>query len=144
MHTLEQTLIIVKPKSVKAGHTGEILLAIEKSGFIPVRIESFVWHLAQVQEFYLEHASKPFYKDMCEFMSGKMSIVIVLEKVNAIDDLRTLIGHTDPQKAHEDSIRGKFGSDIDDNVVHASDSKESFQREYEIIFNKHSKYHHSH
>lgn len=129
-----KTCTIIKPDAVKAGHTGEILALLEKSGFQIERIEMFYLDRQQAAAFYAEHEGKPFYEKLIDFMSSGPCVAASLVKDNAIDDLRKVVGPTDPAEAPADSIRGRFGSGTPQNAIHASDSIESAAREFSFFF----------
>ena len=122
---LERTLLIIKPDAVGAGSAGKILAMLEEEGF---RVRALrMEHLTDdsAGRFYAVHKERPFYGDLVEFMTSGPCIPMVLEKENAIQGLRDFIGATNPADAVEGSIRALYGSNIQNNAVHASDSAES-------------------
>jgi len=131
---IEKTLTIIKPVAFKENHTGEILAIINKSGFRISAIRLIQMSIRQAKAFYIEHESRPFYEALTEFMSSAPVIVAILEKENAVVDYRNLIGCTDPAKASEGTIRKLFGTNLQANAVHGSDSVESAERECNFFF----------
>lgn len=118
----EKTLAIIKPDAVAARNVGNIISLIEKNGFDIIRMQKMDLSPDQVRSFYSVHRDKPFFEEMVEFMSYGPIIVMVLEKENAIEDWRKLMGTTDPAKAAEGTIRKLYGTSIGSNAVHGSDS----------------------
>ena len=104
----QRTFSIVKPDAVRNGYTGAILAEIEKAGFQIVAIKKASISKRQAEGFYAVHAARPFFSDLCEFMSSGPLFLMVLEKENAILDLRKLMGATNPANAEEGTIRRKF------------------------------------
>lgn len=121
----QRTFSIVKPDAVKKGYTGAILAEIEKAGFKIVAIKKASISVEQAKGFYYVHAQRPFFKDLCEFMSSGPLFLMVLEKDNAIGDLRKLMGATNPANAEEGTIRKKFAGSIQENAIHGSDGDET-------------------
>lgn len=131
---IEQTFSIIKPDATKRNLTGEINSMIEKAGFRIVAQKRVKLTLEQAKRFYAVHAEKPFYNDICEFLSSDPIIVQVLEKENAIADYRALMGATNPANAEEGTIRNKFALSIDQNSVHGSDAPETAVNEIKFFF----------
>ena len=121
----QRTFSIVKPDAVRKGFTGAILAEIEKAGFQIVAIKRQTISKEQAKGFYAVHVGKPFFEGLCEFMSSGPLVLMVLEKENAIDDLRKLMGATNPANAEEGTIRKKFASSISENAIHGSDGEET-------------------
>jgi nucleoside-diphosphate kinase len=121
----QRTFSIIKPDAVRNGHTGAILAEIEKAGFKVVSIRKQSISNAQAQGFYYVHKARPFFSDLCEFMSSAPLFLMVLEKDNAIADLRKLMGSTNPANAEEGTIRKKFAESIQENAIHGSDAEET-------------------
>jgi nucleoside-diphosphate kinase len=123
---LERTLLIVKPDAVQAANSGNILAMLEGKGGFTLRALRME-HLTRksAEKFYAVHRSQPFFPDLVEFMTSGPCIPMVLEKENAIAGLRTFIGATNPAKAPAGSIRALYGTNIQNNAVHASDSAAS-------------------
>ncbi|KAI9303350.1 nucleoside diphosphate kinase, partial [Cunninghamella echinulata] len=133
----ERTLALIKPDAMQANHQDAILEKINTSGYTIVDKKQVHLSLHQAELFYHEHENKPFYKDLTQWMSSGPIYALILEKENAIQDWRNLMGPTDSNKAREinpDSIRALFGTDGSQNATHGSDSAISFQREVNIIF----------
>ena len=121
----QRTFSIVKPDAVKKGHTGAILAEIEKAGFKLVAIKKASISADQAKGFYHVHAQRPFFNDLCAFMSSGPLFLMVLEKDNAIADLRNLMGATNPANAEEGTIRKKFAGSLQENAIHGSDAEET-------------------
>ena len=121
----QRTFSIIKPDAVKKGHAGAILAEIEKAGFKIVSIRKQSISKEQAQGFYYVHAERPFFNDLCDFMSSGPIFLMVLEKENAIADLRKLMGATNPANAEEGTIRKKFAESIQANAIHGSDAEET-------------------
>jgi len=116
---------MVKPDAVSAGHTGNILAQIEGAGFRIAAMKRCQLSPEKAGEFYAVHKERPFYGELVQFMSSGPIVVAILEKVNAVEDFRTLIGATDPAKAAEGTIRRKYARSVGENAVHGSDSDEN-------------------
>jgi len=121
----QRTFSIIKPDAVGNGYTGAILAEIEKAGFKIISIRKQSISKAQAQGFYHVHAARPFFNDLCDFMSSGPIFLMVLEKDNAIADLRKLMGATNPANAEEGTIRKKFAESIQANAIHGSDAEET-------------------
>lgn len=121
----QRTFSIIKPDAVRNGHTGAILAAIQNSGFRLVAIKKQSISREQAEGFYHVHKGKPFFDDLCAFMSSGPLFLLVLEKDNAIADLRTLMGATNPANAAEGTIRRKFAASIQENAIHGSDAEDT-------------------
>ncbi len=121
----QRTFSIIKPDAVRKGFTGAILAEIEKAGFQIAAIKKQSISKAQARGFYAVHAAKPFFDGLCEFMSSGPLVLMVLEKENAIADLRKLMGATNPANADPGTIRKKFASSIQENAIHGSDAEDT-------------------
>jgi nucleoside-diphosphate kinase len=121
----QRTFSIIKPDAVRKGNTGSILAEIEKAGFKILAIKKLSISREQAQGFYYVHAQRPFFEGLCEFMSSGPIFLLVLEKDNAIADLRRLMGATNPANADEGTIRKKFAESIQENAIHGSDAEET-------------------
>jgi nucleoside-diphosphate kinase len=121
----QRTFSIIKPDAVKKGSTGGILAEIEKAGFRIVSIKRQSITKDQAKGFYYVHAQRPFFQGLCEFMSSGPLFLMVLEKDNAIADLRKLMGATNPANAEEGTIRKKFAESIQENAIHGSDAEDT-------------------
>ena len=121
----QRTFSIVKPDAVRKGYTGAILAEIQKAGFRIVSLKKQHISVAQAGGFYAVHKDKPFFGDLCAFMASGPLFLMVLEKENAIADLRTLMGTTNPANAAEGTIRKQFAGSIQENAIHGSDAVET-------------------
>ena len=121
----QRTFSIIKPDAVKNGYAGAILAEIEKAGFKILTIRKQSISKAQAQGFYYVHKERPFFGDLCDFMSSGPIFLMVLEKDNAIADLRKLMGATNPANAEEGTIRKKYAESIQANAIHGSDAEET-------------------
>jgi nucleoside-diphosphate kinase len=121
----QRTFSIVKPDAVRKGLTGAILAEIEKAGFKLVAIKKQSISKAQAKGFYHVHEGKPFFDSLCDFMSSGPLFLMVLEKENAIADLRKLMGATNPANAEEGTIRKKFAGSLQENAIHGSDAEDT-------------------
>lgn len=129
-----RTFTMIKPDAVANGHIGAIIDQITKTGFKIVAMKYTLLSPEMAGKFYDIHRERPFFKDLVSFMSSGPIVAIILEKENAIEDFRTLIGATDPQKAAPGTIRNLFAKSIDANAVHGSDSDENAQIEGNFFF----------
>ena len=134
MSNLEQTLSIIKPDAVERNLAEEIKNEFKKNGFEIKNEKKIQLAKADAEQFYKVHETKPFYKDLCEYLSSGPVVVMILEKDNAIAANRELMGATDPKKANEGTIRKKYGISIDKNSVHGSDSIENAKIEIDFFF----------
>lgn len=130
----ERTFSIIKPDAVRNGYTGAVLAEIEKAGFKIISIRKQSISKAQAQGFYYVHKERPFFSDLCEFMSSGPLFLMVLEKENAIADLRKLMGATNPANAEEGTIRKKYAGSIQENAIHGSDAEETAKFEISYWF----------
>jgi nucleoside-diphosphate kinase len=130
----EQTLFIVKPDAVNRGLVGEVILRFERKGFKIIKLKMLTFTKEMAQKFYSDHTSKPFFGELVSFITSGRVVVAVIEGNNAIATTRIMIGSTKSFEAAPGSIRGDFGLGLTDNIVHASDSKESFEKEVKVVF----------
>jgi nucleoside-diphosphate kinase len=131
----ERTLVLVKPDGVSRGLVGEIISRIERKGLTLVALELKHVQRELAEEHYAEHAERPFFGSLVEFITGGPVVAIVVEGVRAIAAFRQLAGGTDPvEKAVPGSIRGDFGTEVQYNLVHGSDSVDSAKREIDLWF----------
>ena len=121
----QRTFSIIKPDAVRNGYTGAILAEIEKAGFQIISIRKQSISKAQAEGFYYVHKERPFFDSLTTFMSSGPLVLMVLEKDNAIADLRALMGATNPANAEEGTIRKKFAGSIQENAIHGSDGAET-------------------
>ena len=134
MNSLEQTLSIVKPDAVERNLQNEIKKNFIENGFIIKKEKKIQISKSEAEEFYKVHQSKPFYGDLCNYLSSGPIVVMILEKENAVLENRKLMGATDPLKAEEGTLRKKYGISIDKNSVHGSDSYENAKIEIDFFF----------
>jgi nucleoside-diphosphate kinase len=121
----QRTFSIIKPDAVRKGYTAAILAEIEKAGFQIVSIKKQSISKPQAEGFYAVHSARPFFDSLTTFMSAGPIVLLVLEKENAIADLRKLMGATNPANAEEGTIRKKFAGSIEENAIHGSDAPET-------------------
>ena len=134
MSNLEQTLSIIKPDAVERNLENEIKNIFLKNKFKIIKDKKIHITKAEAEEFYKVHQTKPFYNDLCSYLSSGPIVVMILEKEDAILGNRMIMGATDPKKADEGTIRKKFGVSIDKNSVHGSDSIENAKIEINFFF----------
>ena len=130
----QRTFSIIKPDAIRKGYAGAILAEIEKAGFKIVAIKKLFIAKQQAEGFYYVHRERPFFDSLTTFMSSGPIIPLVLEKDNAIADLRKLMGATNPANAEEGTIRKKFAGSIEENAIHGSDAEETAQFEIGYFF----------
>ncbi|MCK5136963.1 MAG: nucleoside-diphosphate kinase [Bacteroidales bacterium] len=128
------TFTIIKPHAVRNGHIGPILNKISESGFKITALKMLYLTRGEAQHFYKVHRDRPFYSDLVEFMISGPIVVGILEKENAVEDYRQLIGATDPEKAAEGTLRKLFAESMRANAVHGSDSDENADMEATFFF----------
>lgn len=134
--TTNRTFTMIKPDAVADGNSGAILKLIEEAGFRIVALKKTLLTKERAGEFYVVHAERPFYNDLCNYMSSGPIYAAILEKDNAVADFRTLIGATNPAQAAEGTIRKLFAKSIEANAVHGSDSDENAALEGSFYFSK--------
>ncbi len=130
------TFALIKPSAYRQNHVGSILTMICQAGFRIQAIRSTMLSVQDAEAFYAVHRSKPFFNDLVEFMSSGPIIAMILQKENAVEDFRRLIGHTDPARAEEGTIRKLFAVSVQANAVHGSDSDENAAAEADFFFSK--------
>ncbi|ADP80006.1 MULTISPECIES: nucleoside-diphosphate kinase [Pseudofrankia] len=130
----ERTLVLVKPDGVSRGLVGEVISRLERKGLTLVAAELRTLEKATAETHYGEHASKPFFGELVEFITSGPLVALVVEGPRAIEGTRGLMGVTDPVKAVPGSIRGDYALEIGQNLVHGSDSPESAAREIDLFF----------
>ncbi len=130
------TFSMIKPDAVEAGNTGAILKMIEEAGFRIVALKKTKLTPERAGEFYAVHKERPFYQDLCAYMSSGPIYPMVLEKDNAVADFRNLIGATDPAKAEEGTIRNLFATNIEANAIHGSDADDTAAQESAFFFSE--------
>ena len=134
MSNLEQTLSVIKPDAVERNLENEIKEMFKNNGFTIFKEKKIQIEKSEAEKFYKVHETKPFYNDLCDYLSSGPIVVMVLEKQNAVLDNRDLMGATNPKEAKEGTIRKKYGISIDKNSVHGSDSFENAQNEIDFFF----------
>jgi nucleoside-diphosphate kinase len=131
---MEKTLAIIKPDAVKACDSGKIINKIEEEGFFISRMRKLQLSKKQAEQFYAIHNGKPFFSDLIEFMISGPIIVMALEKDNAIEEWRNLMGSTDPAEAKPNTIRKLYGTSKGQNATHGSDSPQTATQEIKFFF----------
>ena len=134
MSNTEQTLSIIKPDAVERNLDNEIKQMFIKNGFNIFKEKKIQIEKSEAEKFYKVHETKPFYSDLCSYLSSGPIVAMVLEKVNAVADNRKLMGATNPKEAEDGTIRKKYGISIDKNSVHGSDSVENAKIEIDFFF----------
>ena len=134
MSNKEQTLSIIKPDAVERNLENEIKEMFKKNGFEIINEKKIQIEKFEAEQFYKVHETKPFYNELCSYLSSGPIVVMVLEKENAVLDNRKLMGATNPKDAENGTIRKKYGISIDKNSVHGSDSVENAKIEIEFFF----------
>ena len=130
----QRTFSIIKPDAMRKGYAGAILAEFDKAGFKIVGVKKLFLSKSQAEGFYHVHAQRPFFDSLTTFMSSGSIIALVLEKQNAIADLRKLMGATNPANAEEGTIRKKFAGSIEENAIHGSDGEETAAFEIGYFF----------
>ncbi|HEY9165966.1 MAG TPA: nucleoside-diphosphate kinase [Candidatus Kryptonia bacterium] len=131
---MSRTLAILKPDCVKKNLIGEVIARIQRANFKIVALKMVRLTKENAGGFYAVHKERPFYKDLVEFMTSGPCVPIILEKENAFDEFRELIGATDPKDAAPGTIRRDFAANKQENIVHGSDSPENAEREIAFFF----------
>ena len=135
-----RTFTMIKPDAMGAGNSGAIIKMIEEAGFRIVAMKLTLLTPERAGQFYEVHKERPFYTDLCEYMSSGAIIPMILEKDNAVDDFRKLIGATNPQEAAEGTIRKLFAESISANAIHGSDSDDNAKIEGDFFFAQTAQY----
>ena len=133
---MEKTLLLIKPDGVEKRVVGKIISMVEENKFYIKDIKMTKWSREEAEGFYYIHKGKPFFERLINFMTSGPVIGLLLEKENAVNDLRKLVGKTDPKEAEPGTIRALFGANVTVNTVHASDSEESAAFEINYFFNE--------
>ena len=134
MSNIEQTLSIIKPDAVERNLDNEIKQMFIKNGFDISKEKKIQIEKSEAEKFYKVHETKPFYNDLCTYLSSGPIVAMILEKKNAVADNRKLMGATNPKNAEEETIRKKYGISIDKNSVHGSDSVGNAKIEIDFFF----------
>ncbi len=135
MNNIQKTLSIIKPDAVQRNLTEEIKSIFKKNGFEIISEKKIKISKDEAEKFYIVHQTKPFYEDLCNYLSSGPIVVMILSKENAVLSNRELMGATNPDDAKEGTIRKKYGLSIDKNSVHGSDSEENAKKEIDFFFN---------
>ena len=133
---VERTLMLIKPDAVKKEVEGKIIAHVQEKGFKLVALKKLRLTKEQAKQFYIVHKDRPFYDELCEFMSSGPIVAMVWEGENAISEIRKIMGATDPAKAEEGTLRKLYGSNVGENAVHGSDSPESATVEIPFFFSR--------
>ncbi len=131
---MEKTLCVIKPNSVSEGNIGEIIRIFEINYFEILAMKMTKLTKSQAEKFYEIHKERPFYDDLCTFMSSGPVVAFVVCDDDAVERVRKIIGHTNPEEAADNTIRKLYGDNIDENAIHASDSVKTAQSEIEFFF----------
>ena len=134
MSNLEQTLSIIKPDAVERNLENEIKQMFKEKGFEILNEKKIQIEKSEAEKFYKVHETKPFYNDLCSYLSSGPIVVMILERESAVFENRKLMGATDPEKADEGTLRKKYGISIDKNSVHGSDSIDNAKIEIDFFF----------
>ena len=134
MSNLEQTLSIIKPDAVERNLENEIKEMFKNKGFQILKEKKIQIEKSEAEKFYKVHETKPFYNDLCDYLSSGPIVVMVLQKQNAVKVNRELMGTTNPEDANDGTIRKKYGISIDKNSVHGSDSVDNAKIEIDFFF----------
>ena len=134
MSNIEQTLSIIKPDAVERNLEGEIKEMFKSNGFQILKEKKIQIEKSEAEKFYKVHETKPFYNDLCEYLSSGPIVVMILQKENAVKGNRELMGATNPKDADDGTIRKKYGISIDKNSVHGSDSIDNAKIEIDFFF----------
>lgn len=138
--TTNRTFTMIKPEAFADGHTGEIIRMIEGAGFKIIAIKLTLLTYERAAQFYKVHENRPFYKDLCAYMSSGPIVAMILEKENAVSAFRNFIGATNPSDAAPGTIRKLFGKSLQSNAVHGSDSDENAEIEGNFFFSSMERY----
>ncbi|NSL74629.1 MAG: nucleoside-diphosphate kinase [Thaumarchaeota archaeon] len=131
----DKTLILIKPDGVKKRHIGDIISRFEERGFNILHVRMLTMNSDQASNFYSIHKEKPFFSELIDYITSGPIVQVVLEGNSAIEVVRQMVGATNSLKAASGTIRGDFGISHTENVIHASDSVDSFEREFNILSN---------
>ncbi len=136
----KHTFSMIKPKAVKNMHIGRIINDILNAGFQLRAMKYTRLTTEQAKKFYAVHKERPFYNDLVKFMTSGPIVAFLLEKENAVEDFRKLIGNTDPKKAEKGTIRAKYAESLQENAIHGSDSDDNAKIESDFFFSEMDKY----
>lgn len=130
----ERTLVVIKPDAIKRKLAGKIISRFEEKGFTIENLKSYSFTKEKAEEFYSVHSNKPFFNELVSFITSGPTMALILDGNSAINSVRIMIGSTKSYEAAPGTVRGDLALNITDNVVHASDSYESFIKEARVIF----------
>ena len=133
---MQRTLVLIKPDAVKRGLAGEIIARLERKGLKIVAMRMLQMEKAMAERHYAIHEDKPFFPALVDFITSSPIIAAVVEGKNAVEVVRRMMGETDPLHAAPGTIRGDFGLDIGQNLIHGSDSEENAQQEISLFFSE--------
>ncbi len=133
---VERTLMLIKPDAVRKGVEGKIIAHVQEKGFKLLALKKLKLTKEQAQQFYIVHKDRPFYDELCEFMSSGPIVAMVWEGENAILRIREIMGATNPEEAAEGTLRKLYGTNVGENAVHGSDSPESAAVEIPFFFSR--------
>jgi len=131
---VERTLLIVKPDGVDRGLVGEILMRVERKGYRIEQVQGMAISRELAEEHYGEHKGKGFFEELIDYITGGLSVLAIIRGENAIENVRVIMGATDPLDATPGSIRGAYATSVTHNLVHGSDSADSAAREIALFF----------
>jgi nucleoside-diphosphate kinase len=131
---MEKTFSIIKPDGVRRNIIGKIFAKIEAAGFKVISAKMLLLSSREAEQFYAVHSARPFFQELCQYMTSGPVIAFVLAKDNAVSEYRTLMGATDPKKAMSGTIRSEFGLSVGENTIHGSDSVENAHVEIAYFF----------
>ncbi len=134
MQKVEKTLFIIKPDAVRRNLTGSIIARFETKGFEILELKMFQFTKQQAEEFYNVHKDKPFFEELTSFICSGRVVAAVIQGEHAVSSVRIMIGATKSFEASPGSIRGDYGLGFTDNIIHASDSQNSFEHESKVVF----------
>jgi nucleoside-diphosphate kinase len=134
--SVERTLMLIKPDAVRKGVEGKIIAHVQEKGFKLVALKKLKLTKEQAKQFYIVHKDRPFYDELCEFMSSGPIVAMVWEGENAISRIREIMGATNPEEAEEGTLRKLYGTNVGENAVHGSDSPESAAVEIPFFFSR--------
>jgi len=133
---VERTFVMLKPSCVERGLIGEVISRFERKGLKIIQLKVEKLNREKAEKLYEVHRGKPFYQNLISAVAGKTVVLMVVEGRRAISVVRKLVGATDPAEAEAGTIRGDLAIELTDNLIHAADSPESYQREHRIFFSE--------
>ncbi|WP_457623588.1 nucleoside-diphosphate kinase [Persephonella sp.] len=134
--SVERTLMLIKPDAVKRNLEGKIIAHVQEKGFKLIAMKKLKLTREQAENFYFVHKERPFFNELCEFMTSGPIVAMVWEGEDAISKIREIMGATNPEEAEEGTIRKLYGTNVGENAVHGSDSKESADIEIPFFFSR--------